>query len=55
MTFTFQTERDRIYKMAEYAVTALVLIFGLNYLKQIVAMVLMELYKIFVQRGPVAI
>ena len=54
MTQVFDIGRQKFYALAEYMVTGLVLIFGFRYLKQIIEVVMTELYKIFIQGGRVA-
>ncbi len=53
MTASFLINRQKLYEIAEWAITGIALILGFQYLKQIIAYVLMELYKIFIQHGPV--
>lgn len=38
-----------LYDMAEYAITGLVLIFGIKYLKEIIEIVFTDLYAYFIQ------
>ena len=54
MTQIFDLGRQKMYEVAEYMVTGLVLIFGFRYIRQIIAVVMTELYKIFIQGGRVA-
>lgn len=53
MTTPFFIDRQKLYELAEWLVTGMTLILGLRYLKQIIAYVLMELYRIFIRRGGV--
>lgn len=55
MAFSFSTNRQLLYEVAEWVITGLVLIFGLRYLKSITAYVLMELYRLFTRSGVVSI
>lgn len=48
-------DRQKLYELAEWFVTAMTLLLGYRYLKQIVAYVLMQLYRIFIQKGMIAI
>jgi hypothetical protein len=52
---TYLIAREKLYELAEWLVTGMVLVFGLQYIRQIIAFVLMELYRIFIQRASVSI
>ncbi len=43
--------RDKLYELGQWLITGLVLVLGLRYIKQIIAFVLTELYRIFIQGG----
>jgi|GEM_PF-2766325 len=43
--------KEFLYRIAEYAVALLVLTYGITHLKQIIAFVLMELYKYLIQQN----
>lgn len=45
----YTLNKETLYSMAEYIITGLVLIFGLKYLKDIIEIVLTELYGYFIQ------
>lgn len=47
----FYITKEKILELAEWLITGLVLVYGFQYLKQIVAYVLTELHRIFLQ-GP---
>jgi hypothetical protein len=51
MEWTNSISKAKLYEMAEWAVTALALMFGWRYLKQIIAWVLMEMHRLLIQRG----
>ena len=51
MTTPFLLDKQKLYEIAEWIIAGMVLVFGFQYLKQIVAFVLTELYKILIQRG----
>lgn len=51
MVLPFLFEKQSLYELAEWIVTGMVLIFGMRYIKEIIAYVLMELYRIFIQHG----
>lgn len=48
-------DKQKLYELAEWLITGMVLVFGFRYLKQIVAYVLMELYHTLVQKGGVIV
>ncbi len=41
--------KTALYELAEYAISGLVLIFGVKYLKEIIEIVFTELYAYFIQ------
>lgn len=50
--FTLENlDRYKMKEMFEWLVTGMVLIYGIRYIREIVAYVLEELHRIFVQRG----
>lgn len=44
-------DKQKLYEIAEYAVLGLVLMYGAKHIKQIIVIVLMELYKYLVQKN----
>lgn len=46
-----QIGRQKLYEIAEYAVAALVLLYGIRHIREIIAIVLMELYKYLIQHN----
>jgi len=53
MTTPFIIDKLKLYELAEWIITGMVLVLGVHYLRQIIVYVLMELYRIFVQRGAI--
>lgn len=51
MAFPAYLNKQELYALAEWIITGMALIFGIHYLKQIIAFVLMELYKLIIQRN----
>lgn len=55
MAVTFPINRQKLYQLAEWIISGLVFILGIRYLKQVIVFVLMELYRIFIQRSHISI
>lgn len=51
MNFPLTIEKQKLYELAEWLVGGLVLLYGMRHIREIVAFVLMELYKLLVQRN----
>lgn len=51
MALPFIIDKQTLYQLAEWIITGIALVVGFRYLKEIIAYVLMELYRIFIQRG----
>jgi hypothetical protein len=44
-------DKKKLYQVAEYAVATLVLAYGVKHIRQIIAFVLMELYKYLIRKN----
>lgn len=44
-------DKQKLYELAEWLITGMVLVFGFKYLKQITAYVLMGLYRLFIEKA----
>lgn len=51
MTAPFTIDKGMLYEIADGIITGLLLIFGFRYLRQIISLVLEELYYFFIERG----
>ena len=51
MTASFFIDKQWFDELAAWIAAGMVLVFGFRYLKQIIAYVAMELYRIFIQGG----
>lgn len=51
MTAPFTIDKEMLYEIADGIITGLLLIFGFRYLRQIISMVLEELYHFFIEGG----
>ena len=51
MSAPIYIDKQKLYELAELIVTGMVVIFGYQYIKQIIEYVLTELYELFIQKG----
>lgn len=51
MTAPFTIDKGMLYEIADTIITGLLLIFGFRYLRQIISMVLEELYHFLIEGG----
>jgi len=51
----FLIDKQKLYELAEWLITGMVLVFGFKYLKQITVYVLMSLYRLFIQKSAMPI